>query len=188
MPFDGAELRADSPRATWTEAVGQETRGLETGAPVAVPPGTPLGTPMRTPLGTLGGSGAGRVRAALARFPQRVGRLLRAPAPPGIVLPPELAAARLLRAARALIAEEDRWVQGRYETLRGRRCAMGALQAAARALRDTGGFETARDLLRTEALIRGYSHVEKMNDRSTHAQVLAAFDGAIARAAGGGRR
>ena len=184
MPFDGAELRADSPRATHTEAVGQETQGLETGAPVAAP----LGTPMRTPLGTLGGSGAGRVRAALARFPQRVGRLLRAPAPPGIVLPPELAAARLLRAARALIAEEDRWVQGRYETLRGRRCAMGALQAAARALRDTGGFETARDLLRTEALIRGYSHVEKMNDRSTHAQVLAAFDGAIARAAGGGRR
>ena len=135
--------------------------------------------------------GAKTRASALARLGlwlgQRVGLWLRAPAPPGIALPPELAAARLLRAARALIAEEDRWVQGRYETLRGRRCAMGALQAAARALHDTRGFETARDLLRTEALIRGYSHVEKMNDRSTHTQVLAAFDSAIARAGYGGR-
>ena len=149
--------------------MGLETQGPETKAPAP------------------GWSGAGLVRDALARFGQRVGLLLRAPAGPEITLPPEIAAARLLRAARALIAEEDRWVQGRYETLRGRRCAMGALHAAARALRDTGGFETARDLLRTEALIRGYSHVEKLNDRSTHAEVLAAFESAIAHAGNGDR-
>jgi hypothetical protein len=98
---------------------------------------------------------------------------------------PEVTPAHLLRAARALIGQEDRWVQGRYETLRGRRCAMGALQAAARVLRHPGAFDQARDYLRTEALIRGYSHVEKMNDRSTHAEVLAAFDRAIHRAESG---
>jgi hypothetical protein len=167
--------------------MGQETKGPASGASATKAPAL---------APALGWSGAGAVRHALARLGQWLSQrgpghwakqLLRAPAPPDIVLPPEIAAARLLRAARALIAEEDRWVQGRYETLRGRRCAMGALQAAARALRDTGGFETARDLLRTEALIRGYSHVEKMNDRSTHAQVLAAFESAIARAGGGSR-
>lgn len=107
---------------------------------------------------------------------------------PGEVRPAtEITAARLLRAARALIDQEDHWVQGRYETLRGRRCAMGALQAAARCLRNPAAFETARDLLRTEALILGFSHVEKMNDRSSHAEVLALFDRAIARATAGGR-
>ena len=100
--------------------------------------------------------------------------------------PPEITAARLLRAARALIDQEECWVQGRYETLRGRRCAMGALQAAARGLRHPAAFEAARDLLRTEALILGFSHVEKMNDRSSHAEVLALFDRAIARAGAGG--
>ena len=97
----------------------------------------------------------------------------------------EISAVRLLRAARALIDQEECWVQGRYETLRGRRCAIGALQAAARGLRHPAAFETARDLLRTEALILGFSHVEKMNDRSSHGEVLALFDRAIARAEAG---
>lgn len=98
------------------------------------------------------------------------------------VVPSEVSAVHLLRSARALIELEDRWVQGRYETVRGRRCAMGALQAAARVLRDPRAFEEAKDLLRAEAVLRGYSHVEKMNDRSSHGQVLAAFDAAIAKA------
>lgn len=98
------------------------------------------------------------------------------------VVPSEVSAVHLLRAGRALIELEDRWVQGRYETVRGRRCAMGALQAAARVLRDPRAFEEAKDLLRAEAVLRGYSHVEKMNDRSSHAQILAAFDAAIAKA------
>jgi len=103
-------------------------------------------------------------------------------APGEVVLPVEVSAVQLLRAARGLIELEDKWVQGRYETVRGRRCAMGALQAAARVLRDPRAFEEAKDLLRTEAVLRGYSHVEKMNDRSTHAQVVAAFDAAIMKA------
>ncbi len=98
------------------------------------------------------------------------------------IVPSEVSAVHLLRAARALIELEDRWVQGRYETVRGRRCAMGALQAAARVLRDPRAFEEAKDLLRAEAVLRGYSHVEKMNDRSSHLQVLAAFNSAIAKA------
>ena len=98
------------------------------------------------------------------------------------IVPSEVSAVHLLRSARALIELEDRWVQGRYETVRGRRCAMGALQAAARVLRDPRAFEEAKDLLRAEAVLRGYSHVEKMNDRSSHTQVLAAFDAAIAKA------
>jgi hypothetical protein len=102
-------------------------------------------------------------------------------APGDPILPSDVSAVQLLRAARALIELEDKWVQGRYETVRGRRCAMGALQAAARVLRDPRAFEEAKDLLRTEAVLRGYSHVEKMNDRSTHAQVLGAFDAAIAK-------
>jgi len=103
-------------------------------------------------------------------------------APGEPVIPSEVTAVQLLRAARGLIELEDRWVQGRYETVRGRRCAMGALQAAARVLRDPRAFEEAKDLLRTEAVLRGYSHVEKMNDRSTHGQVLAVFEAAIAKA------
>ena len=103
-------------------------------------------------------------------------------APGDPVVPSEVSAVHLLRAARALIELEDRWVQGRYETVRGRRCAMGALQATARVLRDPRAFEEAKDLLRAEAVLRGYSHVEKMNDRSNHLQVLAAFDAAISKA------
>jgi len=103
-------------------------------------------------------------------------------APGDPIVPSDVSAVQLLRAARALIELEDKWVQGRYETVRGRRCAMGALQAAARVLRDPRAFEEAKDLLRAEAVLRGYSHVEKMNDRSTHGQVLTAFDAAIAKA------
>ena len=98
------------------------------------------------------------------------------------IVPSDVTAVHMLRSARALIELEDRWVQGRYETVRGRRCAMGALQAAARVLRDPRAFEEAKDLLRAEAVLRGYSHVEKMNDRSSHTQVLVAFDAAISKA------
>jgi hypothetical protein len=103
-------------------------------------------------------------------------------APSDPVVRPDASAAHLLRAARALIEVEDRWVPGRYETVRGRRCAMGALQAAARVLRHPRALVEATGLLRTEAVLRGYSHVERMNDRSAHAEVLSAFDAAIAKA------
>jgi hypothetical protein len=120
--------------------------------------------------------------ATTALFTQARALPLWSLAPGDPVIPSEVTAVQLLRAARGLIELEDKWVQGRYETVRGRRCAMGALQAAARVLRDPRAFEEAKDLLRTEAVLRGYSHVEKMNDRSTHSQVLAVFDSAIAKA------
>lgn len=149
MPFDGNGFRA------------QQLPGQAPAAPQ---------------LPAIPGGVRGMIAAWTARFR---GLPVWAFAPVEPAAPANVSAAQLLRAARALIETEDRWVQGRYETVRGRRCAIGALQAAARVLRDPRAFEQAKDLLRTEAMIRGFSHVEKMNDRSTHAQVLAAFDSAI---------
>jgi hypothetical protein len=120
-----------------------------------------------------------RVKAAFARLG---GATVWSFAPGDPVVPSEVTAVHMLRSARALIELEDRWVQGRYETVRGRRCAMGALQAAARVLRDPRAFEEAKDLLGAEAVLRGYTHVEKIHDRSSHSQVLAAFDAAISKA------
>lgn len=98
------------------------------------------------------------------------------------ILPEEMRVVQLLSAAEALIEVENKWTQGRYQTFGGRRCAMGALRAAARSTRDPRAFEGAKKLLAAEAISRGYTHVEKMNDCSTHAQVLSAFDAAIAKA------
>jgi hypothetical protein len=98
------------------------------------------------------------------------------------VLPEEVRVVQLLCAAQALIEVENKWTQGRYQTFGGRRCAMGALRAAARSVRDPRAFEGAKKLLAAEAISRGYTHIEKMNDCSTHPQVLSAFDAAIAKA------
>lgn len=92
-------------------------------------------------------------------------------------------AVRLLRAARGLVEGEGNWVQGTYETPEGKRCAVGALRAAA--ARGTGwcGHEARKEAHRRLLAVargRGFDAVETMNDRSTHAQVLAAFDAAIA--------
>lgn len=138
---------------------------------------SPLASP--TPLAPEAPGVWERMRAAFARLG---GVTAWSFVPGDPVVPSDVTAVHMLRSARALIELEDRWVQGRYETVRGRRCAMGALQAAARVLRDPRAFEEAKDLLRAEAVLRGYSHVEKMNDRSSHIQVLVAFDAAIAKA------
>jgi hypothetical protein len=81
-----------------------------------------------------------------------------------------------------LIEDERHWIQRRYETLDGRRCAVGALRSATRllALRSLNG--EAHSLLLGVAVGRGFTDIEKMNDHSTHSQVLSAFDIAIARA------
>jgi hypothetical protein len=118
--------------------------------------------------------------AALLAPARAFGLLPAVPADPGI--PPELGALHLLRSARALIELEDRWVQGRYKTARGRRCAVGALQAATAFVTDPRAFQQAKELLREEALRRGYSHIETMNDETSHGVVMAAFDSAIVRA------
>ena len=100
--------------------------------------------------------------------------------------PPPDAAVGLLREARALIEDERDWVSGAYRTPDGRHCAVGALRAAARGPWSQYERETRRNahgLLLAVARGRGFDRVERMNDKSTHAQVLAAFDAAIANAA-----
>lgn len=96
--------------------------------------------------------------------------------------PPELlepSTAHLLRRARLLIEAEEKWVQGYYSTSDGRRCAMGALRAAARHSDPRRVRARAHHLLREVARDRGFQSVEGMNDRCTHQQVLTAFDMAI---------
>lgn len=93
-------------------------------------------------------------------------------------------AALLLRAARALIEDERTWTTGIYHTLGGKHCAVGALRAAARGIFE-GRYgravrQEADGILLGVAARRGFESVETMNDRSTHAQVLAALDAATA--------
>ncbi|MBN8873023.1 MAG: hypothetical protein J0H67_09335 [Rhodospirillales bacterium] len=83
--------------------------------------------------------------------------------------------------ARGLIADERGWVQRRYETRDGRRCAVGALRGAARMMRDPVPHGEAVSSLLAVAMSRGFTDIETMNDHSTHAQVVSAFDDAIRR-------
>ena len=95
---------------------------------------------------------------------------------------PGAATVQVLRLARTLIEDERHWIQRRYETLDGRRCAVGALRSAARLLALRGLNNEAHNLLLEVAGSRGFTDIEKMNDHSTHGQVVSAFDMAIARA------
>jgi len=94
---------------------------------------------------------------------------------------PDMATLQVLRLARTLIEDERHWIQRRYETLDGRRCAVGALRSAGRLLGLRSANSEAHNLLLTVAVERGFTDIEKMNDHSTHGQVLSAFDSAIAR-------
>jgi hypothetical protein len=98
-------------------------------------------------------------------------------------VPSEMRAMNLLQSAKAIIALESDWAQGHYRTIDGRRCAVGALQAAAALVRDPIAFRIAKEMLREEAARVGYRSIESMNDNSNHTRVLAAFDAAIDRAA-----
>lgn len=94
------------------------------------------------------------------------------------------AVAQLLRDARDLVADPRNWTQRIYRSFRGRRCAVGALRAAASRLDDPSLAWSAHGLLIRIARSRGFTNVEAMNDRSSHAAVLRAFDEAIALAGG----
>ena len=148
MPFDGGEFSQAS--GPW---------------PLTPPPAVgrkPLAAWLRGLLpGSLG-------RSARSLSPER----------PGVAT--EVAAVHLLQAARALIEAEEAWGQGAYQTSGGRRCAVGALRAAAARAgwRDSYANREAHALLLGVARERGFDSVEAMNDRSSHAQVLAAFDAA----------
>jgi len=118
----------------------------------------------------------------LGRFAVSLMRALRHSLPTRPAEPVDLAMLRVLEEARGLIEHRDDWVQGRYETLAGARCAVGALRLAANFLAYERAGAAAHALLTGIALERGYSSVETMNDHSPHAELLGAFDAAIAMA------
>jgi hypothetical protein len=89
---------------------------------------------------------------------------------------------QLLTDAKALIEAPENWVQEVYRWFRGRRCAVAALGAAAKHVDDFGVVWSAHALLLKIADARRFSSVESMNDHSSHADVLRAFDEAIAMA------
>ena len=86
---------------------------------------------------------------------------------------------QLLITARGLIEQEGRWIRGHYATLDGRHCAVGALRAAALRLDARRVGRAAHDVLRDVVRERGFRSIEQMNDHSTHAEVIGAFDTAI---------
>jgi hypothetical protein len=94
---------------------------------------------------------------------------------------PEAVTAQVLTIGRALIEDRKDWVQRRYETRDGRRCAVGALRGASRLLNLHGPQTGANAILQSVAMSRGFNDIESMNDNSSHRQVLSAFDEAIAR-------
>jgi hypothetical protein len=96
----------------------------------------------------------------------------------------DAAVVRLLRDAKTLIENPQNWAQWRYQTFGGRHCAVGALRAVAKGLNDPRIEWSAHALLNTVARSRGFSSAEEMNDRSSHSDVLDAFDSAIAAAHG----
>jgi hypothetical protein len=95
---------------------------------------------------------------------------------------PDALTVQVLQIGRALIEDRKDWVQRRYETRDGRRCAVGALRGASRLLNVHGPQSGANAHLLAVAMGRGFNDIESMNDNSTHRQVLSAFDEAIGRA------
>jgi hypothetical protein len=101
--------------------------------------------------------------------------LLRAPMPADR----GMEVAGLLREAKGMIGDPENWTRRTYRSFGGQRCAVGALRAAAKRLDDPSIAWSAHALLIDVARSRGFTNVETMNDRSSHAAVLAAFDQAI---------
>ncbi len=101
------------------------------------------------------------------------------PATPG---QPDAVTLQVLSIGRALIEDRKDWVQRRYETRDGRRCAVGALRGAARLMNLHGPQTGANTILLSVAMSRGFNDIESMNDNSSHRQVISAFDEAISRA------
>ncbi len=95
---------------------------------------------------------------------------------------PDAVTLQVLTVGRALIEDRKDWVQRRYETRDGRRCAVGALRGAARLMNLHGPQTGANTILLSVAMSRGFNDIESMNDNSSHRQVISAFDEAIGRA------
>jgi hypothetical protein len=101
--------------------------------------------------------------------------MLRAPTP----AERGLAVADLLRDAKDMINDPKDWTRRTYRSFGGQRCAVGALRAAGKRLSDPTLAWSAHAMLIDVARSRGFTNVETMNDRSSHAAVMAAFDQAI---------
>ena len=101
--------------------------------------------------------------------------MLRAPTP----AERGLAVADLLRDAKDTIVDPMDWTRRTYRSFGGQRCAVGALRAAAKRLNDPTIAWSAHAMLIYVARSRGFTNVETMNDRSSHAAVMGAFDQAI---------
>jgi hypothetical protein len=101
---------------------------------------------------------------------------------PGPSALPDAISVQVLTIGRALIEDRKDWVQRRYETRDGRRCAVGALRGASRLLHLHGPQSEANTILLSVAMARGFNDIESMNDNSSHRQVMSAFDEAITRA------
>ncbi len=123
--------------------------------------------------------GSGRARAKLRRVLARFFRVPGDEAPE----PSALEAADVLFAARALIEPERSWLRGQYHRPYSRFCAVGALRRASRHA-SPAVLAQAHALLLDVARQRGFETVERMNDYSTHTDVLSAFDAAITAAVG----
>ena len=89
----------------------------------------------------------------------------------------------MLIEARGLIEKKEDWTRGTLETLRGERCAVGALRIATEFLDYPDAGRVAHDMLTRIAIERGFASIEAMNDHSRHEAVLMAFDRAIGRCA-----
>ncbi|CAH2600998.1 conserved protein of unknown function [Rhodovastum atsumiense] len=94
--------------------------------------------------------------------------------------PEPLATLTILRAARSLIADERDWAQGTY-VIGHRRCVIAALEAVGARFGRRSRLDAATALA-TLARAQGFESIERMNDAVTHADLLASFDAAIARA------
>lgn len=94
---------------------------------------------------------------------------------------PEAIPLQVLTIGKALIEDRKDWVQRRYETRDGRRCAVGAIRGAARLMNLHGPLTGANAIMLSVAMSRGFNDIESLNDNSSHRQVLSAFDEAISR-------
>ena len=114
------------------------------------------------------------------RFAAKLGRILRARLRRSAPEPIDAAVLRVLEEARGLIEQREDWTQGTLETIRGERCAVGALRLATGFLNYPLAGRVAHEPLTAIAVDCGFASVEALNDRSRHEAVLSVFDTAIA--------
>jgi hypothetical protein len=120
-----------------------------------------------------------------SRFAAKLRRILRVRLRRSAPEPIDAAVLRVLEEARGLIEQREDWTQGTLETMRGERCAVGALRLAAGFLNYPLAGRVAHELLTAIAIDRGFASIEALNDRSRHGVVLSVFDTAIAVTSGG---